>query len=132
MRISMRIACLVVAIVYAAGFDFSLAFAEEFRYDSHGKRDPFVSPSDALLVGGHQMGHGELRIEGVIIDPKGDSYAIVNGQIVKEGDLFEGFTLKKVEPNQVTFEKDAEKFDIVLHEDDEALKGSEKTGKSGN
>ena len=74
MWISMRIACLVVAILYGASLDFSLAFAEEFRYDSHGKRDPFISPSEVLTVGNHQIGHGELRIEGVIIDPKGGSW----------------------------------------------------------
>lgn len=113
--------CLALLTACCGRFDFSLAFAEEFRYDSHGKRDPFVSPAEAFSVGGHQIGHGELHLEGVIIDQKGGSYAIVNGQIVKEGELFEGFLLKKIERNQVFFEKEGEKFDVILRQDDEGL-----------
>ncbi len=132
MRMNMGVTCLIIIVLYGVCSDFSLAFADEFRYDSHGKRDPFVSPSDALVVGDHQIGHGELRLEGVIVDQKGGSYAIVNGQIVKEGDLFEGFNLKKIEANRAFFEKDGERFEIVLHQEDEVLKEPVKTEKSGN
>lgn len=108
--IGMRLAC----------FDFSMALADEFRYDSHGKRDPFVSLTDLLASRGKQgIGYGELHLEGVIIDPKGRSYAIVNGQIVQEGDKFEGFLLKKIEPNQVTFEKEGEEIEVVLRREEE-------------
>lgn len=104
-------------------FDFSLANGEEFRYDSHGKKDPFVSPAQAVVTT-TQMGSGELRLEGVIVDPQGSSYAIVNGQIVRQGEAFEGFLLKKVEPNQALFEKSGEHFAVVLRRDDELLKES--------
>ena len=99
---------------------FSLAFAQEFRYDSHGKRDPFVSPAQALTTG-TQVSAGELRLEGVIVDPTGSSYAIVNGQIVREGDTLEGFLIKKVEANQVVFEKAGEIFEVVLRRDEDLL-----------
>ncbi len=121
------IVCLVLTTLCCGRLDFSLAFAEEFRYDSHGRRDPFVSPAEAFAVGSHQIGHGELRLEGVIIDQEGGSYAIVNSQIVKEGELFEGFLLKKIEPNRAFFEKGGEKFDVVLRQDDKEL---EKISKS--
>ena len=98
--------------------DFSLAFAVEFRYDSHGKRDPFVSPANA----GAQLGSGELRLEGVVVDKKGGSYAIVNSQIVKEGESLQGFLLKKVDSNRVLFEKEGEDFEIILRQDEELLK----------
>ena len=98
--------------------DFSLAFAEEFRYDSNGRRDPFISSADA----GAQMASGELKLEGIVVDKKGGSYAIVNSQIVRERDSLEGFLLKKVESNRVIFEKEGEDFEIILRQDEDLLK----------
>ena len=104
------------AVVCLALFDFSLAFAEEFRYDSQG-RDPFISPAQNLSGG--EWSRGELKLEGVILDRKGSSFAIVNGQIIQEGQTLQDFQLKKVEENRVFFEKDGESFEIILHRDDE-------------
>lgn len=115
------IVCLTLVTLCCGRLDFSLAFAEEFRYDSHGKRDPFVSPAEVLSVGGRQISHGELRLEGVIVDQRGGSYAIVNGEIVRESELFQGFLLKKIEPNRVSFEKEGEKFDVILRQEDEEI-----------
>ena len=98
--------------------DFSLVFGDEFRYDSHGKRDPFLSPDNQNLTEA-QISHGELRLEGIIVDQKGQSYAIVNSEIVREGQTFQGFLLKKITAQEVTFEKDDEDFKIPLRRDDE-------------
>lgn len=125
-----RTFCITVIILCFGVSDFSLAFAEEFRYDSHGKHDPFMVQSVGFTEAGHQIGHSDLRLEGVIIDQAGSSYAIVNSQIVKQGDLFEGYLLKKIETNRVFFEKDGESFEVILHEDDEALKEYLKSGNS--
>lgn len=124
--------CMMLLVLYFGTLDFSLAFADEFRYDSHGKRDPFISQATGLAPGGHQIGHSELRLEGVIIDQKGASYAIVNSEIVKEGDLFEGYRLKRIESNRVFFEKEGDTFEVVLHQDDEMLKEYLKNEKAGN
>ena len=85
------IACLVLVTICCGGLDFSLAFAEEFRYDSHGKRDPFVSPAEAFLVGGHQLGHGELRLEGVIIDQKAALTRLLIARLLRKGSILKGF-----------------------------------------
>ena len=105
---------------------FSLAFGEEFRYDSHKKRDAFIAPDAGGVIAG-KFSQGELRLEGVIIDRKGGSYAIVNGDVVKEGSEFNGYLLKKVDPNRVTFEKNGEPVEIILREDDELLEKSMKS-----
>ena len=115
----LAIAILSQWVVISSVF-FSLAFAQEFRYDSHGKRDPFVSPTQVLTTG-TQVSAGELRLEGVIVDPVGSSYAIVNGQIVREGDTLEGFLIKKVQANQVVFEKAGEIFEVALRQDEDLL-----------
>lgn len=111
---------ILAVTLWFLAFEFSLAFAEEFRYDSHGRRDPFVSSIQDWAGG--QLGYGELRLEGVIVDQKGGSYAIVNNQIVREGDLFQGFLLKKIGSTKVLFEKDGENFEVVLRQDDELMK----------
>ena len=97
---------------------FSLAFADEFRYDSHDQRDPFTAPGEEIAAGG-QVGHSQLRLEGVVVDEKGTSYVIVNSEIVRQGDTFQGFLLKKVEPNQATFEKEGEHFEVLLRQDND-------------
>ena len=99
---------------------FSLAFGEEFRYDSHNKRDPLIAPETSLSGG--QLRQGGLHLEGVIIDKKAGSYAIVNGQIVKEGATLNGYLLKKVNANHATFEKDGETVEAILREDDDLMK----------
>ena len=100
--------------------DFSLAFAEEFRYDNHGRRDPFIPVTEVSR--GTLLGSGELRLEGIVIDQAGSSYVLVNGQVLREGEELEGFALKKVEPNRAFFEKEGETFEAILSRDDELLK----------
>ena len=98
--------------------DFSLVFAEEFRYDSHGKRDPFISPANQS-ISESQLSHGELRLEGIVVDKKGQSFAIVNSEIVREGQTFQGFLLKNITSKEVTFLKGEEEFKIPLRKDDD-------------
>ncbi len=111
---------MMTAVLILLLSDFSLVFAEEFRYDSHGKRDPFLSPGSQIFEGS-QLSHGDLRLEGIIVDQKGKSYAIVNSEIVSEGQMFEGFLLKKITSSEVIFEKDKENFKIPLRKDDELM-----------
>jgi hypothetical protein len=97
---------------------FSLAFADDFRYDSKGKRDPFV-PQAQFGLKEKQIGVAQLKIEGIILDQAGKSFAIVNGEIVKEGDAYGGFKVKKIVTNQVTFEdKNGKPLEIILDQNE--------------
>ena len=96
---------------------FPMAFAEEFRYDSHGHRDPFVPVLKANTSA--KLGHTEFHLQGIVIDPNGGSFAVVNGQVLREGDEFEGFFLKKIESNRVLFENEGAGFEVILNEDEE-------------
>lgn len=100
--------------------DFSLVFGNEFRYDSHGKRDPFLSPGVQNLAES-QIAHGELKLEGIVLDKEGQSYAIVNSEIVREGQKFQGFLLQKITAQEVVFQKDEETFKVPLRQDDEFM-----------
>ena len=105
-------------------FSMSLVYAQEsgeiFVYDSKGKRDPFqslVSPEGYLINIEPLSGISEIVIEGIIYDPKGSSFAIINSEVVKSGDAIGGYEVLDIQQNKVTLLKDAEKFEIELKEE---------------
>ena len=99
---------------------FSVAFAQEFRYDSHGQRDPFLPPAQGTVE--TIKTREEIHLEGIVFDPNQGSVAIVNGQMIKEGDSVAGLLLVKLEENKAVFERDGEAFEIVLNKDNELMK----------
>ena len=111
---------MMVILLYLFLSDFSLVFGNDFSYDSHGKKDPFVSPVTDQAPNA-QMFYGELRLEGIVVDHKGQSYAIVNGEVVREGQKFQGFLLKEITAQDATFQRDDEVFKVQLRRDDELI-----------
>ncbi|PIQ87246.1 MAG: hypothetical protein COV74_01620 [Candidatus Omnitrophica bacterium CG11_big_fil_rev_8_21_14_0_20_45_26] len=105
----------VIAAFFSTGL-FSLAFADDFRYDSHGKRDPFMEPSMRTAVVKQETGSiTNLRLEGVVIDPGGRSVAIVNGEMVGAGDqIGNQIVVKKITNHGVEFENNGKVFTIPL------------------
>ena len=99
---------------------FSVAFAQEFRYDSHGHRDPFLPPVQGTVE--TIKTREEIHLEGIVFDPNQGSVAIVNGQMIKEGDSVAGLLLVKLEENKAVFKRDGEAFEIVLNKDNELMK----------
>ena len=94
---------------------FSIAFAKEFRYDSHDKRDPFALAARATKVLDNGGSVANLKLEGVIMDPHGRSLALVNGEMVGEGDRIGGVVLvKKVIKDRVEFENNGQVFTIPI------------------
>ncbi len=95
---------------------------EAFIYDAKGKRDPFialVTPDGRLLKLDQEEGAGGLSLEGIIYDKNGMSYAIVNGQIVKVGDMVAKYQVLRIEKNKVIFIKEGEQTEIELKKEGE-------------
>lgn len=79
-------------------------------YQPKGKRDPFVPlltaegqrirppGSDEELV----SGISGLSLQGIVFDPQTESYAIINGKVVRRGDEIEGMTITDIAPLTVT------------------------------
>jgi hypothetical protein len=111
---------ILVLLLHLVLSHFPLAFAQEFRYDSHGARDPFSPPSR----GGSEIvkTRKEVQLEGSVFDPLEGSVAIVNGQMIREGDLVDGFRLVKLEENKASFEREGEIFEVVLNKDNELIR----------
>ena len=93
------------------------------EYQSKGKRDPFVP---LLLPDGRRLnppetageegmaGAGDALLQGIVYDPAGDSYVILNGHVLREKQEWGGIKLLKIEPNGATILKEGETHRLSL------------------
>jgi len=110
--LSAEILFLFVACVMTAG---TLCFAQEtsFVYGDHNRRDPFwplLSPSGAILSYDNNLDFSDVVLEGIIYDPKGDRFAIINSKVVKMSDNVGGFLVVLIEKDRVVLSKDGQEF----------------------
>lgn len=100
---------------------------EGFKYESYGKRDPFVP-----LVGGSRpaivklediTSADDVKVEGTAIGANGKKVAILNGEVLKEGDKVGEIELKKVEKKSVTISIGGKSYDLYLPGEEGGVKG---------
>lgn len=99
-----------------------LSGAQESTYKAKGRRDPFtplVTSDGRLLKLDTEDKQKTLRLEGIIYDEHGMSYAIVNGSVVKVGDSIGGFQVLKIRNNVVAFIKDGQVSEIEIKKEDQ-------------
>lgn len=105
-----------------------LGAGESFNYESRGRRDPFVplvgmdKPAVSRLEDVTSI--ADLRLEGIASAPKGKLVAILNGEIVKEGDRFGDIEIKKITKKTVTIMMGGKNYDKDLTEE-----GGSKSGR---
>lgn len=100
----------------------AIATAEEkpYTYAYQGKRDPFVpliTPSGYLL-NLEPQDNSELRLEGIMYDPKGDSVAIINGELVRAGEAIGEAVVSSIEESKVMLIKNNEKMVLELRREE--------------
>ena len=110
-RVNYAISIFLCAISF-----FSVALNAEFSYDSHGKRDPFNAGSKSKPTQtAEKKVVTNLKLEGVVVDPAGKSVAIVNGEMVSEGDkLGDSIMVKKISKQGVQFEQEGQSIFIPI------------------
>lgn len=93
-------------------------------YASKGKRDPFVP----LLTADGQRLHppgldeeaetviGALVLEGIVFDPRSESYAVINGRIVREEEELNGMKILKIESTAVTVLVEGQTHRLSVHQ----------------
>lgn len=112
----------------------SNAAAQPGPYDADGKRNPFIAlVSDegriVRLSGSTPQAEEPATVvksgaapapvvEGVAVDPKGESFAVVNDQITKEGDVVDGYTVVRIGYDKVVFKKDGNFVDVIVHKEE--------------
>ncbi|MCM8761381.1 MAG: hypothetical protein NC938_01915 [Candidatus Omnitrophica bacterium] len=103
-----------------------LGHCENFQYESHGKRDPFVP-----LVGVDRPAAGRLeeitsvadiRLEGIATGAGKSMVAILNGEVVKEGDKFGDIEIKKITGRKVSILFGGKPYEMSLTEEEGGIK----------
>ncbi len=102
-----------------------LAIPDAFcDYTPKGKRDPFVPLVTAEGQRIHPPGLDEvapqgisgLTLQGIVFDPQAESYAVINGKIVREQDDIDGMKILKIHPKSVTILVDGAPHQINLRQ----------------
>lgn len=106
-------------IAYSADLD------DNFVYDSANKRDPFmplVTKDGRYLYGmpsiDIEKGGNVIVLEGILKDSKGAYFAIISGEMVKEGGKIMGLDVMEIGENRVKLSKDGEEKTYKLTEEE--------------
>jgi len=114
-----KIKALYVGVFFLLLIPTAVSFAKEgFKYDRKGKRDPFltlVTKEGKILPGARAFSESDnINLEGIIWDPKGESVALVNGRLVKEGDSFQGIQILKIKKETIIVQRKNKVFMVDL------------------
>ncbi|MFA6321032.1 MAG: hypothetical protein WCY36_04155 [Candidatus Omnitrophota bacterium] len=108
---------LIIIIAFAAH-----SWAEQFKYDSRGKRDPFVP-----LIGQDKLSNRsiplseissveDIVLEGIAAQTTGARTALVNGELVKEKFKAGEIEVKKITKNSILIIMGGKEYTIYLPE----------------
>jgi len=104
----------------------TFAYADDFVYNSHEKRDPFVPPylQDQLKKKTQDksikkaVDYSSIILQAVVYDPEGESAVIINGQIMKINDKTDFFVVKDIMNDRAIVEVLGERKVFKLREDE--------------
>ena len=107
---------MVFLFIFFVFCSLSFALAQEDRYGfSSADRDPFsplISKRGTILIA-HKIDVGGLNIKGIIYSEV-SSVAIINNEVVKEGDKIGEYLVLEIEEKRVTLIKGDEKLILIL------------------
>jgi len=120
--------CLIVGFVIT-----SFSSYAQVKYESRGKRDPFVPligvdrPAVTRLEDVTSI--SDIKLEGIAVKEKGKKAAILNGEMLKEGDKVGDVELKKIKNKSVTILVGGKPYDVNLSEEEGGVKSGKPSGK---
>ncbi len=88
-----------------------------FVYNDHGKRDPMwelVTPNGAIQNYDSDFEVSDLVLEGVMLDQRNNSLAIINGKVLKVKDLIGPYTVSAIQKDVVILLKGDQKLELKL------------------
>jgi len=99
-----------------------ICFAQEkITYEDKGRRDPFIAlvTADGRLLNLEPVSKEvKIILEGIIYDKGGQSYAIINGEVVSAGGFIQGYTVFKIEKDKVILIKDDKLVEYKLEKEE--------------
>lgn len=113
---------LIVILALSLVLPYALG-VEVFKYDPKNKRDPFIPLVDK---GGNLLPEirpvtevVEFNLEGIVWSAYGDSYAIINGAVLRDGEIIGDYKVERVERSKVILRKDGEEEVLNLGSEEE-------------
>jgi len=111
----------------------TFAYADNFVYNSHEKRDPFVPPylQDQVKKKSQDksikktVDYRSIMLQAVVYDPEGESAVIINGQIMKINDKTDFFVVKDIMNDRAVVEVFGERKVLKLREDENNINDEE-------
>ncbi len=110
---------LFVAVVILTVMGTESFAGEKFVYEKRN-RDPFqslVTEDGKLLFGSGILSLEDVYLEGIVWDPNGESVAMINGMILRQGDRIGDLQILKIESDRVVLEADGEERSLLLQEE---------------
>ena len=97
--------------------------AADVKYDSGGRRDPFIPVKGEDMAGGAGARMASsFVLEGIIYDPPANPVALVGGQMYKVGDSIGTGKIIEIQKNQVIVEINEETKVLWIQGEDEVQK----------
>ena len=99
----------------------SCAGAENFEYNSRGRRDPFVPlvgverPAVTRLADITSV--EDMKLEGIVSGPKGNMAAMMNGEMIKTNDKIGDIVVKSITKAGVTLTVGGKEYQLKLPEE---------------
>ena len=87
--------------------------AEEFIYDSHGKKDPFSAPIINTSRDVKEELLANVQLEAIIWDDE-SPLTMINDKVVGIGDEIAGAKIVEIKQNEVIFEADGKQVILKL------------------
>ncbi len=104
-------------LVILINLTFQLAFAEKIQYDSAAKRDPMIPLIGPNGLIAQKAMRSDFNIEGIILDPKGGSVVVINGEVYKAGDQINEATVVQILQDRILLSQDDEEKTVWLREE---------------
>lgn len=96
--------------------------ADTFVYDAIDKRDPFVAlvAEDGRILEPplRKANAGNIELEGIMYDPKGVSYTVINTEVYKAGDTIGEYRILRIERRKVVFLKAGKEREVELKKEE--------------
>ncbi|MBU0683506.1 MAG: general secretion pathway protein GspB [Candidatus Omnitrophica bacterium] len=93
----------------------------EGQDSSSERRDPFVAlvgiQKETVQVGENDFSIDDIAFQGTVITPDGTRNAIINGEVVSEGDMIAQGIVESIGKNAIVLRINGDKYELKLFEE---------------
>jgi hypothetical protein len=97
------------------------AYCESFRYNPHGKRDPFISlivtNKPAIPRLSDVISIDDIRLQGIATGARGERSVVINGELMRKNQKIGEVLVKEITSKNVTITVGADTFCLSLPEE---------------